>query len=458
MEKNMKKTVKKLLSFSLVLALALSLGSVALAEESHSPDDGFATRGDVIKELYWDYGADDPIEAAEVFSDVTADSGLADAAAWAVARGIAKGYGDGTFGPDDLVTREQAITLLYRYVQTLGMGLQGLWMFQLDYADAAEVSEWADEAIHWAVGNQVLTERDSGLLEPKGFIGINELPVLVRNMEDAITLRAENDGCRLNVPKNISELLQIATPEQAEDGTLFSVSEQASIDAAKAKGYEEDSGMGWLFSIRRVSEEEAHQLLCADMSGMKIFAKDGEDNYYIFCTPTDVRYDRETTEQMIADQDQWSALNEWAWTVPESFASDNGFTPVRYGNTDFEIALNRVAYDPNVKYTLSTTAYGPLEPDATVDAAAYALNALDGASFANEDRAEAPDGEYVVLNFPEEGQRFDVFSADGNLIRRVTDWGEYYMRATYEDEGVKLFDVLQEWYFALAAAHGLGSN
>ena len=451
----MKKTVKKLLSFSLVLALALSLGSVALAEGSLSPDDGFATRGDVIKELYWDYGADDPIEAAEVFSDITADSGLADAAAWAVARGIAKGYGDGTFGPDDLVTREQAITLLYRYVQHLGMGLQGAWMFQMPYADAAEVSEWADEAMHWAVGNQVLTERASGLLEPKDCVGINELPVLVRNMEDAITLRAENDGYRLNVPKNISELLQIATPEQAEDGTLFSVSEQASIDAAKAKGYEEDSGMGWLFSILRVSEEEAHRRLCGDMSGAQIFATDAEKNYYLFCTPTDVRYDRETIEQMVADQDQWTALNEWAWTVPESFASDNGLTPVRYGNTLVDIYLNRAAYMDGVNYTLSTTAFGPLTPVESVDAKAYLGKLLDGLKVEYVE-TEAPSGEYVVLDFPDDGERFDFFGADGSLVRRVMDGvpGELY-RLTCADGETNAHDLMEEWYFALAAAHGL---
>ena len=453
----MKKTIKSALAFTLALLLALSLGSVALAEDGLAPDDGFATRGDVIKELYQDYGTGDAVESDMVFSDVAADSDVAEAAAWAASRGIAKGYGDGTFGPNDLVTREQAVTLLYRYVQYRGMGLQGLWMFQLDYPDAAEVSEWADEAMHWAVGNQVITERNSGLLEPKDYIGINELPVLVRNMEDAITLRMENEGLRLNIPKNISERLEITAPEQAEDGTLFTVSEQASIDAAKAKGYE-GFGMGWLFSIRRVGEEEARQLLCGDMSGMKIFAKDGENNYYIFCTPTDVRYDRETTEQMIADQAQWAELVEWAGTVADSFASDNGLTPLRYGNTDVDIALYRVAYDPSVKYTLSTTAYGPLEPDATVDAAAYALRALNGVTFQNVDLEEAPDGEYIVLNFPEEGQRFDVFSADGNLVRRVTEWGEYYIRASYEAEGVRLFDILQEWYSVLASAHGLSSK
>ena len=51
--------------------------------------------------------------------------------------------------------------------------------------------------------------------------------------------------------------------------------------------------------------------------------------------------------------------------------------------------------------------------------------------------------------------RYDVFSADGNLIRRVTEYGEDYMRAVYDEEGLELFGILQEWYFVLASVYDL---
>ena len=95
------------------------------------------------------------------------------------------------------------------------------------------------------------------------------------------------------------------------------------------------------------------------------------------------------------------------------------------------------------------------EIGADVDAASYVLSALDGAAFEHVDLEEGPDGEYVVLNFPEEGVRYDVFSADGNLIRRVTEYGEDYMRAVYDEEGLELFGVLEEWYFVLASVYDL---
>ena len=66
-----------------------------------------------------------------------------------------------------------------------------------------------------------------------------------------------------------------------------------------------------------------------------------------------------------------------------------------------------------------------------------------------------PDGEYIVLNFPETGERFDFFDADGNLVRRVTEYGEFCLRASYDDDAARIHDTMEEWYFALASAKGL---
>ena len=455
----MKRTGKQILSVALALMLALALCVPALAEET-TPDDGLATRGDVVKWLYSDFGSAFRAEKTDaVFTDIVPEDGVEEAAAWAAALGIVKGYGDGRFGPNDLVTREQAATMLYRFAQVTGQGFRGAWMFLLNYADAEEISGWANEAMHWVVMKGILTGIEGNdpveRLAPQDFIGINELPVWIRRLEDALATVLESGGYTLAIPVNYARLLNTELPAAAPEGTLFSVAEQASIDAGKAKGYENYDGMGWLFAIQKISEAEVRAMLCADMSGREVFAKDDEGAYFLFCHPTDVRFDRETIEQMEADSDVWIALNEWGQAAKDNFINGNGLTPVHYGNSDFEIALYRVAYDPTVKYTLSTTAFGPLEPDPAVDAAAYVLRAMDGAAFEFVDLDEGPDGEYVVLNFPEEGTRYDVFTADGNLIRRVTEWGDDYTRVTYEDSSANLHDILEAWYFALASAHGL---
>jgi hypothetical protein len=450
-------------TLALILILALLLAVPAFAAET-APDDGMATRGDVVKWLYSEYGADFPAGETDLaFTDVPSDSGEAEAVAWAAGLGIAKGYGDGRFGPEDLVTREQASAMLYRFAQAAGRGFQGAWMFLLNYPDASEVSAWADEAMHWVVMNGVLTGAEGNdsaeRLAPKDGIGVNELPVWIKRMDDALATTLENEGYTLKIPVNYADRLHTELEEDMPEGMIFAVSEQASIDAAKARGLD-GFGAGWLFAIEKISDAEARQMLTDDMSGRDIFAKNEAGDHFVFCTPTDVRFDRATAEEMMADSGVWAALNEWAATVKDSFINDNGLTAEHFGNSDIEIWLYRAAYAEDAGYTLSTTAYGPLEPLDSVNAASYVELALKDVVFEYLRDEEAPDGEYVVLKF-EGGDRIDFFTgAGGNIVRRVTDLGdgetfEILYRAVYDDDSVLLHDIMEAWYMDLAAAHGL---
>ena len=92
----------------------------------------------------------------------------------------------------------------------------------------------------------------------------------------------ENGGMKLTVPLEYDELLVIETPRNNPSGILFSVSEKASVEAAKAQGYE---NAGWLFSIGTVTEDALHEALCYDMSGAEVFAKNTDGQH-----PTDMRY------------------------------------------------------------------------------------------------------------------------------------------------------------------------
>ena len=257
---------------------------------------------------------------------------------------------------------------------------------------------------------------------------------------------------QVRIPEAYQDLLVTEQPENSADGTLISVSEKESIETAKARGWEYD-GAGWLFSIRKIPEEELHQLLCADMSGEEVFAKDAEGGYYLYCHPTDVRLVRENNDKMMEASEQWAELNQWAAGVPEELLEETDWlTPVSYGNSSPEICLFQVLYDPEVKYTVSTTEFGPLEP-VGVDPAPYISRLTEHADFSvvNE---EAPDGEYVVLYFPDQDIRLDFFSADENLLRMTWSDGrfEQFYRMTFEDPEVRATRVMQEWYDAIAEA------
>ena len=116
-----------------------------------------------------------------------------------------------------------------------------------------------------------------------------------------------NDGLTLTVSEEFADKVLVTTPENSEKGILFTANEIESMEAAKEEGYGWESA-GWLFDIRRLSEEEMHQLRCDDIPGYSVFAKDTEENYYIYCQPTDVRVVRKDYNDKEA-MDRWTATN-----------------------------------------------------------------------------------------------------------------------------------------------------
>ena len=125
-----------------------------------------------VAQILWNMEGSPAYVGGIEFADVDAEAWYAPAVRWASTEGIINGYdnpnGSGKlFGPDALITREQLATMLYRYAQSKGQGFTGAWMFRLDYPDAANISEWADEAMRWMVMNEIISGID-GKLAPQG--------------------------------------------------------------------------------------------------------------------------------------------------------------------------------------------------------------------------------------------------------------------------------------------------
>lgn len=97
------------------------------------------------------------------FRDVASNAWCAPAAAWASERGIAGGYGNGLFGPDDNITREQLAVMLWRYA-----GSPAATNKELHFSDESEISGYAMEALRWAVENGILNGYGDGRLGPQG--------------------------------------------------------------------------------------------------------------------------------------------------------------------------------------------------------------------------------------------------------------------------------------------------
>ena len=170
---------RKLISIVLAVLLALMLCAPAFAAEENN-----LTRGEFVSALFELSGVTDMEPRQAYFEDVPMHGDLALAVRWAVGEGIVSGYGDGRFGPNDPVTREQMAAMLYRYAQAMGQGFEGVWYFPLDYPDATEISGWADEAMHWCVMQGILTGTDRGL-EPKATATDDQLTLVLERWQKA---------------------------------------------------------------------------------------------------------------------------------------------------------------------------------------------------------------------------------------------------------------------------------
>ena len=107
------------------------------------------------------------VDGTPFFTDVEAGAWYAQAVNWASANGIVDGYGEGLFGPNDPVTREQMAVILQRYCQYAGVDVTN--RSALDrFADSADVAAWSQEAVEWAVADGLISGTDANLLLPGG--------------------------------------------------------------------------------------------------------------------------------------------------------------------------------------------------------------------------------------------------------------------------------------------------
>ncbi len=107
-------------------------------------------------------GADVSAYSEPTFSDVAAGQWYTGYVGWAAAKGIVNGMGGGVYGINGAVTVEQACTVLYRYSGGKASD-SGTKTTVADFADGGDVSQWAKEAVEWAVANGVYTG-DNGKL------------------------------------------------------------------------------------------------------------------------------------------------------------------------------------------------------------------------------------------------------------------------------------------------------
>ena len=141
-------------------------GLMTGVSESEFAPDGTATRGQIVT-ILWRLAGSPVVNYAMRYADVDEGAWYGEAVRWAASTGVVTGYSESSFGPNDAITREQLAAILYRYVKTQGQGFTGMWYFPLRYDDAASISSWADEAMHWCVMKGLLNGTSETALSPQ---------------------------------------------------------------------------------------------------------------------------------------------------------------------------------------------------------------------------------------------------------------------------------------------------
>lgn len=128
------------------------------------------TRGDAVKMLLdhahqWDEAVGPP-----TFTDVAWEAPYAEAVAWAEQNGYLGGYGNGFFGPEDMMSVEQAMVMIYRLFGSPKVTDAGV----LDsYKDASQISPWARDAVAFSITNKLLVP--DGKILPQSPISVKAL-------------------------------------------------------------------------------------------------------------------------------------------------------------------------------------------------------------------------------------------------------------------------------------------
>ncbi len=119
------------------------------------------------------------------FSDVKDGKYYTDAVSWAQASGIVNGYSTSVFGVSDSITREQFVTILYRYAEYMNYDISTGGMAVSEFEDKEKLAGWAEEAMTWAIGEEIIHGTSDTKLSPDAALTRAQLACAVQRFHSA---------------------------------------------------------------------------------------------------------------------------------------------------------------------------------------------------------------------------------------------------------------------------------
>lgn len=145
-----------------------------------APNDN-TTRGMIVTVLH--RIENEPDAEKSGFTDVAEGKYYFDAVNWAASQGVVAGYGNNLFGPEDQITREQMVAVLYRYAAKKGYDVTARANLSV-FTDADQISAYAREAMSWANAMGLVVGTSETTLSPTDYVTRAQIAMILTRFED----------------------------------------------------------------------------------------------------------------------------------------------------------------------------------------------------------------------------------------------------------------------------------
>lgn len=156
---------------------ALEKGYMAGMSATQFSPNGTVTRAQIVQILFAREGKP-TVGGTKNFTDVAPGMWYSDAIRWASFSNVVSGYPDGSFRPNQPITREQMVTILRAYAGYKGQDVTASGNVN-SYADAGKISNYALQSVRWAIGKKLISGTGKGI-EPQGTATRAQIAVILK--------------------------------------------------------------------------------------------------------------------------------------------------------------------------------------------------------------------------------------------------------------------------------------
>lgn len=160
------------------------------------------------------------------FSDVPKGEYYSDAVVWASENNIASGYSSEQFRPDETITREQMITVLYRYARLKDCDITSTGNI-MDFSDVGAVESYALNPVKWALGKGLISGTGESVIAPGRSLTRAQNAVMLKRfcenilLSDAVVHENRAIGLKMEFPATWKNNYRVEENPNASDGIII---------------------------------------------------------------------------------------------------------------------------------------------------------------------------------------------------------------------------------------------